>query len=75
MTRFNQGTVNERQEKGKALGRGRKINQALLKQAKSGDNPDNHVRGRLKWCRWGAPKSHTTRNISEICDTCWRKKA
>lgn len=42
-----------------------------IRQARSGDKPDNDVPGRLKWCRWGDGR-HTTRNISEICDACWR---
>lgn len=45
----------------------------LLKGARSGDKTDNHVPGKLKWCRWGRPESHTTRNISEICDECFKK--
>ena len=46
----------------------------LLVGARSGDSIGNKVKGRLKWCVWGIPKSHTTRNISEICDECWKKE-
>jgi hypothetical protein len=45
----------------------------VLKQARSGDKVDNKVPGRLKWCRWGG-KEHSTRNISEICDSCWHNR-
>ena len=58
---------NELREKGR-------IAKIVLTEARSGDNPDNKVPGRLKWCVWGTPKTHTTRNISEICDECWNQK-
>jgi hypothetical protein len=45
-----------------------------LTQAPCGDNADNEVDGRLKWCIWGIPRSHTTRNRSEIFDICWSAK-
>ena len=43
-----------------------------LKTAISGDNLGNKVPGRLKWCNWKC--SRTTKNISEICDTCWKNR-
>lgn len=45
---------------------------AKLKELPTCDFPGNAVPGRLKMCRWNCGK--TTRNISEIGDTCWKKK-
>lgn len=52
-----------------------RIDQArlVMKAAPSGDSVTNKVGGYLRWCVWGA-KDHTTRNHSEICDSCWRQK-
>jgi len=46
-----------------------------INAAPRGDNVENKVPGKLKWCRWGVPQTHTTRNISMICDTCWSRKS
>lgn len=43
-----------------------------LTKARSGDNLDNKVQSRMVWCCWGTEKTHTTRNVSQICDSCWR---
>lgn len=43
-----------------------------LRKTPQGDFPWNkRSRGRLKLCRWDCGK--TTRNVSEVCDTCWKE--
>src|SRR5262245_29889066 len=45
---------------------------AKLRLLPSCDLPSNSTSGRIKLCLWGCGK--TTRNISEIGDTCWRNR-